>query len=231
MTTKCTCPSECKIHDQCDCTRVKKRNSNYCRNCYLKAVTSKNFCLDCGCEISKKASKCRKCSRPNLKGRKRKTKEEAKICIKCNKNNKLKGRHHCLNCTQKKCKNPDCEVYIIDKHKKYCSPQCCYDHRRAKKYKAIEFKEINSRKSVKKYLIDKHNFCKSCGIGPEYNGQPLTLELEHIDGDSSNNSLDNVCLLCPNCHSQTDTYRAKNTGNPKGKQHRRDRYRKSLKEA
>ena len=48
------------------------------------------------------------------------------------------------------------------------------------------------------------------------------MELEHKDGNSSNNSLDNVCLLCPNCHSQTDTYKNKNKGN--GRHYRRLRY-------
>lgn len=45
-----------------------------------------------------------------------------------------------------------------------------------------------------------------CGL-TEWHGKPLVLELEHIDGNRRNNSLDNLQLLCPNCHSQTDTWR------------------------
>lgn len=40
--------------------------------------------------------------------------------------------------------------------------------------------------------------------------QPIALELEHIDGNHDNNALSNLCLLCPNCHAQTPTYRGKN---------------------
>ena len=44
---------------------------------------------------------------------------------------------------------------------------------------------------------------------------PLNMELHHIDGNKYNNSLDNLILLCPNCHAQTDNYRAKNIKNKK----------------
>ena len=40
--------------------------------------------------------------------------------------------------------------------------------------------------------------------------RPIPLELDHIDGDNTNNQLDNLRLLCPNCHAFTPTYRSKN---------------------
>lgn len=51
----------------------------------------------------------------------------------------------------------------------------------------------------------KENKCECCGI-TEWNGKPLVMQLHHIDGNNSNNSLDNLQMLCPNCHSQTENY-------------------------
>lgn len=55
----------------------------------------------------------------------------------------------------------------------------------------------------------KENKCECCGIS-EWNGKPLNCELHHIDGNNSNNNLDNLIILCPNCHSQTENFRSKN---------------------
>ena len=51
--------------------------------------------------------------------------------------------------------------------------------------------------------------CYCCNL-TTWLGRPIPLELEHIDGNSSNHKLENLTLLCPNCHSFTDTYRGKN---------------------
>lgn len=56
-------------------------------------------------------------------------------------------------------------------------------------------------------LIDYH--CKLCGLF-EWQGKSISLHLDHIDGDHRNNTLSNLRLLCPNCHSQTPTYGSKN---------------------
>ena len=52
--------------------------------------------------------------------------------------------------------------------------------------------------------------CVGCGTGPEWNGKPLTLALDHINGVNNDNRLENLRLLCPNCHSQTDTFAGRN---------------------
>lgn len=54
------------------------------------------------------------------------------------------------------------------------------------------------------------NSCSECGIGPEWNGKSLTLELDHINGINNDHRLENLRILCPNCHSQTSTFRGKN---------------------
>lgn len=50
--------------------------------------------------------------------------------------------------------------------------------------------------------------CEQCGL-TEWQGQRISLELNHIDGYNGNHSFDNLQFLCPNCHSQTATFRNK----------------------
>ena len=47
--------------------------------------------------------------------------------------------------------------------------------------------------------------CEECGI-TEWNGKPIVIQLHHKDGDNTNNEIDNIAELCPNCHSQTENY-------------------------
>ncbi|MER6257271.1 HNH endonuclease signature motif containing protein [Streptomyces sp. NPDC001584] len=51
--------------------------------------------------------------------------------------------------------------------------------------------------------------CARCGVEARWRGHPLPLEVDHIDGDWRNNQPGNLRLLCPNCHSTTDTYRGR----------------------
>ena len=66
--------------------------------------------------------------------------------------------------------------------------------------------------AIKRILKDHYNrgnCCEQCGIN-EWNGKQLSFELDHKDGNNYNNSLDNLRFLCPNCHSQTETFRGRN---------------------
>lgn len=53
--------------------------------------------------------------------------------------------------------------------------------------------------------------CSGC-LRVDWLGRPIPLELDHVDGDRHNNQLENLRLLCPNCHAMTPTYRGKNIG-------------------
>jgi Zn finger protein HypA/HybF involved in hydrogenase expression len=88
-------------------------------------------------------------------------------------------------------------------------------------------KVIGPKKSIEEYLVEnsvvqsfklkgrliaegiKQHECEICGI-TEWNGKPAPIELDHINGNHHDNRLENLRILCPNCHAQTDTYRGKN---------------------
>ena len=48
--------------------------------------------------------------------------------------------------------------------------------------------------------------CSECGLGDEWNGKPIVLQLDHINGIHNDNRYENLRFLCPNCHSQTPTF-------------------------
>ena len=52
------------------------------------------------------------------------------------------------------------------------------------------------------------NHCQSCGLS-EWLDKPISLEIHHVNGNNRDNRLDNLLLLCPNCHAQTETYRGR----------------------
>ena len=86
-------------------------------------------------------------------------------------------------------------------------------HRPLEEY-LVENAKVTSGSSLKRKLIKANlleDKCVKCGLGNIWNNLPITLQLDHINGDRTNNTLNNLRVLCPNCHTQTDTYAGKNT--------------------
>lgn len=70
-----------------------------------------------------------------------------------------------------------------------------------------------SRKVIRTYVIRNNSIeykCSICGNVGVWMGKEISLELDHIDGDPTNNEKSNLRFLCPNCHATTETYRGKN---------------------
>ncbi len=102
----------------------------------------------------------------------------------------------------------------------FCSYQCSANHKRDAFIEKWLSESINGTYEGGKsnglhkripiwYKANVHN-CEICGITRQWNGKELTFEIDHIDGNRENNFYSNLRYICPNCHSQTDTFRAKN---------------------
>lgn len=161
-------------------------------------------CLECGINISKtKSSNQRFCSN--------------KCSITYYNKNKIslnpETKNQCLQCGK-----------VIASTNKFCSNLCQGVHRMYETFEKIENGDISfGEQTYKKYLIHKYGEkCMECGWA-EKNAitDKVPIQLEHIDGNSENNSLNNIKLLCPNCHSLTPTFGALNKGN--GRKKRREK--------
>lgn len=109
---------------------------------------------------------------------------------------------------------------------KYCNNKCMGEYVSNNKYKQAikDWKEDKLPQTytsnglvsshIKKYLLEKFNHrCAKCGWHEinEYTGR-IPLEVHHLDGNWKNNNEDNLVILCPNCHSLTNTYKGRNRG-------------------
>ena len=70
-----------------------------------------------------------------------------------------------------------------------------------------------ARNCLKKRILSNNlieYICACCGLGPEWNGKPMTLILDHINGINNDNRLENLRFVCSNCDCQLDTYKSRN---------------------
>lgn len=113
----------------------------------------------------------------------------------------------CLNCGK--------ELIGDKKRNKYCCQQCQLDYQYKQYIERWKNGQESGRKGkyevsnhIRRYLFEKYNnSCQKCGWNKiNLITGNIPLQIHHIDGDCLNNSEDNLELLCPNCHSLTDTY-------------------------
>lgn len=76
------------------------------------------------------------------------------------------------------------------------------------------FTKSHLKEKILKYNLKEHK-CSECGLIPEWNSKILSLQVDHINGINNDHRLENLRLLCPNCHSQTPTYAGGNALNRK----------------
>lgn len=124
--------------------------------------------------------------------------------------NKGSGKvRYCLNCGK----------VLNNRQTKYCSNICQTDYQYKQyinKWKLGEETGLSGEygisQHIRRYLMDKYSCkCQLCGWG-ETNlyTNTVPLEIHHIDGNYKNNNEDNLQLICPNCHSLTETYKSHN---------------------
>ena len=80
-----------------------------------------------------------------------------------------------------------------------------------KHYNEIPFDLVPVRYRYMRLLEEQHGKCAVCSMENMWNGKPLRFQIDHISGNSKDNSRENLRAICPNCHSQTDTWGYKNS--------------------
>ena len=78
----------------------------------------------------------------------------------------------------------------------------------------VFIKNSSVTQKVLRGYVERHNIleykCEVCGCDGHWQNGIISLEIDHINGDNSDNRIENIHYLCPNCHALTDTYRGKN---------------------
>lgn len=175
-------------------------------------------CFKCDAEMPYKQRHNKFCSHScsascNNVGVNRKSngKDDSQNC--CSSKTECKTTRLCLNCQKPTGKNS----------KRCCSNQCNADYKWTLTKAQIEQNnKASSHRQGKRYIAETYGHrCQICNID-KWNNQDLPMVLDHIDGNSDNNSLDNLRLVCSNCDSQLPTYKNRNKG--RGRYKRKLRY-------
>ena len=171
---------------------------------YILLITIRILCLECGSETINPKYCSKSCS--------------------VTANNRLKPKRKAGSFP---CKG-NCGNTVSRPDGRFCSDEC----RRQFKYdtyitnwlKTVNFaNKSTTPHQVRHYLLmDQGGVCSICKMKPFWNGSELSFISDHIDGNATNNQRDNLRMICPNCDSQTPTFKSRNRGN--GRRKRKTRY-------
>lgn len=203
-----------------DLAVYKKRKKKYCLNCNkLLSKSQKKFCskscsatynnVHRGTEIYQKIANtlaAKWVTKSNIQDKKATKLKASKKKLPSNEIKKSLDVNVCKNCGKP-----------ISKSNIYCSSRCYSEFVHKTNYKnyLVHPEQYNRgnytpRSFYSEFLNEQNNKCAICGCNPTHNGKDLRFVIDHIDGDASNNKRSNIRLICPNCDSQTDTFKSKN---------------------
>lgn len=188
-----------KYYDKIGRKSISRKYKRKCINCDNDAIRHKRYCPDCY----------------NEKNKERIQKQNKKAELYYQKLSQYNGEAgKCLFCGQE-----------TKSMRLFCSERCAKTHltqtirseweNRVKKDGFYYDREYTGSSSiVRKYIIRQHgNNCMVCGqSGENWQGKPITLIVDHIDGDAHNWAIENIQLVCPNCDSQLPTFKGRNVG-------------------
>lgn len=167
-------------------------------------------------EYNKNPVKCLICNKPIEYKKRLKYKFCSSSCsAKHSNTNRSKDHGNCIICNSK----------LNYRQNKYCSQKCWgLDIQRSSNKSILNGtnKSKEPIKILKRIVVERDgNKCSICSMPSEWEFKPIVMILDHVDGNSENNNISNLRLVCPNCDSQLPTFKGRNIGNGRFKRKKR----------